>query len=334
MSIVEEHQPRAQGEGSGASPLIGIYYEHPRWFEPLFAELERRGASYERLHAENHFYEPGQPDVHRVVFNRMSPSAYRRGSGSGILYTLSYLEHLEASGVQVINGTLAFRYEVSKAAQLSLLHRLGLPSPRARVIHRVEDAWAASRGLRFPIVVKPNVGGSGAGVVRFNSPDELKAGITAGKLDLGLDEVGLVQEFIPAREGHITRVEVLNGRFLYAIKVFLTGETFDLCPADICRTTEGVALENSCPVEAPKAGLRVEGFRPSNKIIGAVETIMLEAGIQVGGVEYIIDDRDGQLYYYDVNALSNFVASAEQVVGLNPFALLADYLQKEAGDGK
>lgn len=314
--------------------MIGIYYEHPRWFEPLFAELDRRGASYERLRADDHFYEPGKPDGHRVVFNRMSPSAYRRGSGSGILYTLSYLEHLEESGVQVINGTRAFRFEVSKAAQLSLLHRLGLPGPRARVIHRAADAPAAAEGLRFPIVVKPNVGGSGAGVVRFNSREELQAGVGAGRLDLGLDEVGLVQEFIPARDGHITRVEVLDGKFLYAIKVFLTGETFDLCPADICRTTEGVALENNCPVEAPKAGLRVEGYRPPPEVITAVEAIMLEADIQVGGVEYVVDDRDGQLYYYDVNALSNFVAGAEQVVGLSPFALLADYLQREAGDGR
>lgn len=334
MATVANEQVRAERDSSGSTPRIGIYYEHPRWFEPLFAELDRRGASYERLRADSHFYDPSEPDSHRLIFNRMSPSAYRRGSGSGILYTLSYLEHLEATGVQVINGSTAFRYEVSKAAQLSLLHRLGLPGPRARVIHQAEHAVAASAGLRFPIVVKPNVGGSGAGVVRFNSREELEAGVAGGRIDLGLDGVGLVQEFIPARDGHITRVEVLNGKFLYAIKVYLTGETFDLCPADICRSTDGVALENSCPVEAPKAGLRVEGCRPSPQIIEAVETIMLEAGIQVGGVEYIIDERDDRLYYYDVNALSNFVASAEQVVGLNPFALLADYLQQEAGDGR
>lgn len=332
MATVEAEQPIVREDASGNTPLIGIYYEHPRWFEPLFAELDRRGAPYERIQAEDHFFEPGAPDGHRLIFNRMSPSAYRRGAGSGILYTLSYLEYLEEIGVQVINGTRAFQYEVSKAAQLSLLHRLGLPGPRARVIHRPESALAASEGLRFPIVVKPNVGGSGAGVVRFNSVDELRAGIASGTLDLGLDQVGLVQEFIPARDGHITRVEVLDGKFLYAIKVFLNGETFDLCPADICRTTEGVALENACPVEAPKAGLRVEGVIPPKEVISAVETIMLEAGIQVGGVEYVVDDRDGKLYYYDVNALSNFVASAEQVVGLNPFSLLADYLQREAGD--
>ena len=31
-------------------------------------------------------------------------------------------------------------------------------------------------------------------------------------------------------------------------------------------------------------------------------------GIEVGGVEYFVDDRDGRRYYYDINALSNFVA--------------------------
>ena len=40
---------------------------------------------------------------------------------------------------------------------------------------------------------------------------------------------------------------------------------------------------------------------------------MRAAGIEVGGVEYMIDDRDGQRYYYDINALSNFVADAPRV---------------------
>ena len=44
----------------------------------------------------------------------------------------------------------------------------------------------------------------------------------------------------------------------------------------------------------------------------------------------MIDDRDGQLYYYDVNALSNFVADAPNVVGIDAFARLADWLEREA----
>ena len=53
-------------------------------------------------------------------------------------------------------------------------------------------------------------------------------------------------------------------------------------------------------------------------MIQEIERIVRAAGIDVGGIEYIIDDRDGQIYYYDINALSNFVADAPRVVGLRP----------------
>lgn len=323
------HSGRSQG-------ALAIYYEHPRWFAPLFAELERRGTAYLKLPAEGRFYDPGNLAAKRgvgLVFNRMSPSAYRRGGGHHIFYTLGWLAHLELQGIRVVNGERAFRHEISKALQLSLLRSLGLPFPHTHVIHRTEDAPAATRGLRFPVVLKPNVGGSGAGVMRFDSLEALTAAARTGSLDLGLDSVALVQEFVPARGGHITRVEVVDGKFLYAIRVYLSGETFDLCPADICRTTDGSALETACPVEAPKAGLKVEAYQPPEAIIEQLERIMAAAGIAVGGIEYLTDDRDGQIYYYDINALSNFVADGPRVLGFDPFVRLVDYLEREAGYG-
>jgi hypothetical protein len=47
-------------------------------------------------------------------------------------------------------------------------------------------------------------------------------------LNFGIDQTALVQEFIPARNGHITRVETLGGKFLYAIDIFTTGQSFNL----------------------------------------------------------------------------------------------------------
>ena len=82
-------------------------------------------------------------------------------------------------------------------------------------------------------------------------------------------------------------------------------------------------------MDAPKNNLRVERADPDPQIIADVERIMRAAGIEIGGVEYMIDDRDGQLYYYDINALSNFVADAPRVIGFDPFARLADYLEAE-----
>ncbi|HXJ29082.1 MAG TPA: hypothetical protein VNG35_00490, partial [Gemmatimonadales bacterium] len=66
-------------------------------------------------------------------------------------------------------------------------------------------------------------------------------------------------------------------------------------------------------------------------IVDEVERLMAAAKIDVGGVEYLIDTRDGARYYYDVNALSNFVADAPRVVGFDPFARLVDYLEKRGG---
>ncbi len=313
-----------------AKPL-GIYYEHPDWFRPLFAELDRRAIPYSTVDATSHSYNPGdRKDSYSVVFNRMSPSAYLRGHGQGIFYTLQYLDHLERVGTRVINGQQAFAIEISKARQLSLLESLNLPYPKSRVINSPSLAVAASEGLRFPIVVKANIGGSGAGIVRFDSKESLGSAVENNQINLGIDQTALIQEFIPPRGGHITRIETLGGKYLYGINVYTTGETFNLCPADICQTTDGVELARvACPVDAPRSGLRVEGFEPPKDVTRSVERIVQAAKIDVGGVEYIIDDRDGSLLYYDINALSNFVADATRVVGFDPHARLVDFLEKE-----
>jgi RimK-like ATP-grasp domain len=318
---------------------IAIYYEQPNWFKPLFAELDRRGTPYVKLFAPDHFYSPEDhpEEKYSLVFNRMSPSAWNRDHGDQIFYTLGFLEHLEARGVKVINGFKAFSSELSKAGQLTLMDTLGISYPKARVIHRASQAEAAAEGLRWPIVVKPNIGGSGAGVKRFDGLSQLRTAMAAEAnsedgLRLGLDSTALVQEFIPAQDSHIVRVEVLNGKYLYAIKVHITGETFDLCPADICRTTTGTDLNRgACAIDAPKTGITVEGYTPPDEAIRDVETIMQHSGIDIGGVEYITDSRDGQRYYYDTNALSNFVADGPNVIGFDPFAKLVDWLEVEAG---
>jgi hypothetical protein len=309
---------------------LAIYYEHPDWFRPLFAELDRRGTEYVKLDARRHFYDPAQTErEYGVLFNRMSPSAYLRADHPGIFYTLGYLAHLERLGTRVVNGRQAFTTETSKALQLTLLQGLGLAYPKARVIGDPQAAPAASEGLRFPVVVKANIGGSGAGVVRYDSREELAHAAHEGSIDLGIDGTALVQEFVPARDGRITRVETLGGKYLYAIHVYTLGDSFNLCPADICQTTDGVELaRGAAPADAPKNRMRVEGYTPPDDVIAAVERIMQASGMDVGGIEYMIDDRDGSLVYYDINALSNFVADAPRVVGFDPFVKLADYLEE------
>jgi hypothetical protein len=318
--------------GNERNKPIAIYYEQPNWFVPLFQQLDARGVNWLKLDARYHQYDAASPErEYSLLFNRMSPSAWQRGVGHGIFYTLNYLKHLEDKGVRVVNGSRAFTHETSKALQLALLERLGLPYPKARVINHASQAVSAAEAVGYPLIVKPNIGGSGAGIKRFSSRSELQAAVDEGSLHFGIDNTALVQECFTARDGIITRVEVLGGKHLYAIQIHITGETFDLCPADICKNTKGEELTRiACPVDAPKTGMTVEVYEAPTQVIADVERIMHNAGIEVGGVEYVFDERSGRQMYYDINALSNFVADPERMLGFNPYGRLADFLIEEA----
>jgi len=309
---------------------IAIYYEHPEWFRPLFKELDARGVNYVKLDASRQSYDPAAANRDfSLFFNRMSASAYLRGNGQGIFFTHNYLAHLEASSVRIINGSRAFAVETSKVLQLQLLNSLGLPFPKTRVVNCTDEILAAALQFGFPLLVKPNIGGRGAGIVRFDSTEELRAAIDESKLELGIDQIALIQDLIPARGGHITRVETLGGKFLYAIDIFTTGENFNLCPAEICQVESVAAFLEAKPSDTPEVGLKVERYTPPQQIIDAVERIVAAAQIEVGSVEYVVDDRDGGIVYYDINALSNFVANAPQILGFDPHVRLVDYLEHE-----
>jgi D-Ala-D-Ala ligase-like protein len=323
---------KPNGAGAGLKKPIAIYYEHPDWFRPLFQQMDERGVPWLKIDARHHRYDAASPErEYSLLFNRMSPSAWQRGLAHGIFYTLNYLAHLEAKGVRVVNGYRCFNHEISKALQLTNLEKLGLPYPKAMVINHPSQVLEAAEAIGYPVVLKPNIGGSGAGIKRFNSREDLRRAVEENRLYFGIDSTALVQEAFTARDGIITRVEVLGGKYLYAIRIHITGENYNLCPADICQNTRGEELTRiACPVDAPKSGMKVEAYEPPRKVIDDVERIVELAGVEVGGIEYVIDERTGRQLYYDVNALSNFVADPVRVIGFNPYTRLADFLIAEA----
>ncbi len=303
-------------------PVIQILYEHPEWFNLLFAELDRRGLPYERLHAERLLIDPENREFPDLVVNRMSPSAYNRGHANAIFTTRDYLLHLDHHDVPVVNGIEAYSVEISKSRQLDLFRSAGVCYPRARVINHASRVLDAAEGLQFPVVVKPNIGGSGAGITRFDTADQL----ASATLNLGIDSTALVQEFLPARGGYITRVEILDGNFLYAIRIFPDFTSFNLCPADICQM-------NACPAPGPeKKKLRIERADASDDAIDGALALARAAGLDVGGIEFLVNDRDGSICYYDINALSNFVTDAVTLVGFDPTARFVDYLEERVAE--
>ncbi len=320
------------GGSAWSEPPLQILYEHPDWFRPLFAELDRRGIPYRRIDAHTATWDPARAPSGSILFNRMSPSAWLRSGGAAVLATADILARAEAADLRVINGSRAWATEISKSLQLDLLRRAGVCAPASRAVHDNRAAVEAARALSFPVVTKPNVGGSGAGVVLWETHAALEEAASAGTLSFGLTGVGLVQEAFRPEDGAIQRVEVLDGKVLYGIRVFSPEGEFNLCPADACRTTAGVELSRgACAVDGADQGLRVEAFEPAADIVEEVERITALAGIEIGGVEYVVDASSGERLYYDVNALSNFVADGPAVLGFDPFSRLVDWLEFELG---
>lgn len=316
---------------------IAVLNEHPDWQRRLYAELDRRGVAWEELTLHSLALDPDAPRVYEVVLNRASPSAWKRDHASAIFFAQSALAHFEAAGCRVVNGARAYALETSKVLQTLLLRRLGVSHPRTRFANSVASVRAAAEGLEYPLVVKPNIGGSGAGIVRFDDRDALEAWLTDAP-SFGVDGQVLVQEFHPAEGGHIVRVEMLGDRHLYSVRIFPEGKDFNLCPADICQVgaapavpaapIEGDAFE-MCAVSAPAKGLRIERHDETPDAIDDARRIAAAGALDVCGVEYLVSTRDGRRYVYDVNALSNFVRDAETVVGFDPTKDFVDWLLAE-----
>ena len=308
---------------------IGILDEHPEWSTRLIAELEGRGLAVDRIDHASHAFDPRERRVpHDVLVNRSSPSSHRRGHASVLFYTEALLDHYQALGVPVINPVAAYRFEKSKALQVGLFERLAVRYPRTVVVNHADQLRKAVDGFRFPVLVKPNVGGSGALIERFDDRDALEASATA--LDFGPDGVALLQEYVEPRDGAIVRIEVLDGRALYAIRIVKRADDFNLCPADICQVPEPPGHPGACPAEV-RPGLGLTRYDAPVDVVAQAIALTRAASIDVGGVEYLVSARDGLPYFYDVNATSNFVADAPRVLGFDPFPAFGDYIVRVGG---
>jgi len=298
---------------------LAIVYEHPAWFVPLFAALDRRGIAYSAMRPEGDFDPADQGVPAPLILSRIAMSAFLRDGEHPIFWAQSLIAQWEMAGARVLNGTAALAVDTSKARQLALIASLGLAIPATRAVHRAGDVLAAAETIGFPLVVKANIGGAGAGIARFDDRESLRAAVADGTLPTSIDGVLLVQDYVPARNGQITRIETLDRAYLYAIDIAGAG-AFDLCPADAC--------------QVPGTAITMAAAEPAPALREAAEAIARAAGLDVGGVEVMIDDRDGTPRFYDINALSNFVAKPLDVLGWDPHEQLVDRIEGWIKEGR
>jgi glutathione synthase/RimK-type ligase-like ATP-grasp enzyme len=311
-----------------STPDLIVLHEHPEWQKPLFTALARRGVSFEPFDVTQAAFSNVEPLRARVYFNQASPSAYLRGNTRAVPLALAYMRSLELLGARVLNGADVFALELSKSAQATLLRTLGIDCPRSITFNDPRALHAYVSEIRWPALLKPDQGGSGARIQVVDSLPQVEAIFSR---DPGLwlpDNLFLLQEYLPHDpERGITRLEFLGGELLYAMRVVTHGR-FNLCPSPVCNPDDG---DGSCELPNEQVAIDVPPveFYPFPEVprdaVDTAKRIVRAAKLDVGGIEYL-ETVDGRRVFYDVNANSNLRPSVAAAFGFDPFERVVDFL--------
>jgi glutathione synthase/RimK-type ligase-like ATP-grasp enzyme len=310
------------------SPDLIVLHEHPEWQKPLFAALEHAGVAFEAFDLKRAAFSNTEAPRARLYFNQASPSAYLRGNARAVPLALAYMRSLERLGARVLNGADVFALELSKSAQATLLRTMGIDTPWSITFNDVSALHAHADQIRWPAILKPDQGGSGA---RIHVAESLAhvAQILAANPSIWLpDNLLLLQEYLPHDPDHgIIRLEFLGGELLYAMRVKTHGR-FNLCPSPVCNPEEGPGL---CEVPEQIEVLPVE-FYPYPVVppeaVATARRIVHAARLDVGGIEYL-ETPDGRRVFYDINANSNLRPSVAAAFGFDPFERVVTFLKRE-----
>ena len=304
-----------------------VLFEHPEWQKPLFSALDHRRVRFASLDLKTGAFDPDSVPEAPLYFNQASPSAYVRGNTRAVPFCLSLMRSLELGGARVLNGSRAFALELSKSAQAALMHQLGITHPRTLAFNDVDKA-ISQWGDRWPALLKPEQGGSGARMYLLHSAQELFR-LLHDRPDLWLpDNLLLLQEYFEVDPAQgIVRMEFLGGELLYAMRVVSHG-AFNLCPSEMCNP-EGGSSQCEVPEVALAQPAKPVEFYPYQAVpaaaVEAGKALMAAGGLDVGGIEYL-EAQDGRLVFYDVNANSNLRAPIAQAFGFDPFERVVDFL--------
>ena len=302
-----------------------VLHEHPEWQKPLFAALRQRGVAFEPFDLSEAAFANDEAPRAPLYFNQASPSAYIRGHARAVPLALAYMRTLERLGARVLNGADVFALELSKSAQATLLRTLGIDTPRSITFNEVSALDRYASTIKWPALLKPDQGGSGARIQVVESLAEVES-IFAADPNVWLpDNLFLLQEFLPHDPEHgIVRLEFLGGELLYAMRVKTHGR-FNLCPSPVCNPDDG---DGVCEVPATVLRPPVEFYSYPDVPADAVHTakrIIDAARLDVGGIEYL-ETTDGRRVFYDVNANSNLRPSIAAEWGFDPFERVVDFL--------
>lgn len=282
-------------------PHIGVLYSRLRIEEKwIFAALEERGVSYDRL------------DDRRLTFDFEQPEPWLKYDAileRSISYTrgLYAARILNAWGIPTINPAAVAEACGDKVSTGNALAAAGVPQPRTKVAFTVESALEAVEALGYPVVMKPVVGSWGRLLAKINDRDAAEA-LLEHKSTLGSYQHSIFyfQEFVE-KPGRDIRVFVVGERPVTAI--------YRKSPHWITNTARGAEGE-ICSIDSE------------------LEQICSQASRAVGGGVLAVDIIEHPERGYLVNEINHTLEfnTAQPTSGVDIAGMIASYVIEVAGE--
>ena len=269
---------------------ISILTDVPEWVRPLVSLLESRGTS---VHVTD---DPEEIVANGLTVNRVSALLAERDKARADRITHS-LQAWEAEGRSVVNGSLCFQIGYSKLAQARLFAECGVRTPQT---YPAVPGGRAIQGKA--VLLKPPAGGFGRGIRRLENGEPAPDGL------FSRDEGWIEQELLTAADGCVHRIEVLGSDVLYEARSPIQADQFNYCLAH---------PESDVTLWPPR------DIAP--KVAESVKKILRAAKMELGAVEYLLDEEDNPIFI-DLNPVSSFHPGATAVLGRDPLDATASYL--------
>jgi hypothetical protein len=287
---------------------VGVFYEHPFEYNPLITELNNREIPVAQISPGTHDFSPAGVEIpYSLIFNDLSsPIGFQRDP-KALQQRINFTRHLELNDLRfaqgrIVNGSVAIETLSNRARQLSVFSSVNIAFPKTRIVNSLDKLISILPEFIFPVLVKPNDTWKALPVLRFDTLSAFIDAIVKNELPFNNDLL-LVQEYHQPKNDIIVRVDTINGRVVTAQRIHTIREPLPLWPVEH----------------------RTEYFQASEEIVHAVESIVRAARIDVGAVEYFVDQKSNNVMFYSIRPHSN---SRAVEGGAKRLAILAEYFEK------
>jgi len=287
---------------------IGIIYQHNPQLNPVLKELFRRGIDIDILDPSDCAFDPALTELsYSLLFNDLSLPPYFKRKNSALNQAIEYVRHVESlnPSARIINGSRASEILCNRTRQLSLFARLKIPFPRTRIVSSSDQLLAAANELKFPILLKSNQVDDPVSALVFENVSDLIVALVNNKVAVASGKATVIQELVPAKGNYTIRAEIVNGKVLYAFRIY------------------HVLRPGRVPLE-----VKAESVTPSPEIIRVIENITRASLIDIGSIEYVMHKESNAILFTELRPHTSVFNITIEGLQINPIEQLANYIER------